>query len=188
VVHEFDQRGLPQGKICFEVTETVAIANLINAQQIFSRLAEMGCLFSLDDFGTGMSSYGYLKNLPVDFVKIDGVFVRTLTEDNIDAKLVESITDIAHEMGIRSIAEYVENEQIMARLKAIGVDYAQGYFIGEPKSLDSLRLPRHLALDPGLDIGQNLLRIAAAGLDHRADGDPNGARILDHRLATGTTG
>ncbi len=140
VVHEFDQRGLPQGKLCFEVTETVAIANLINAQHIFSRLAEMGCLFSLDDFGTGMSSYGYLKNLPVDFVKIDGVFVRTLTEDNIDAKLVESITDIAHEMGIRSIAEYVENAQIMERLKAIGVDYAQGYFIGEPRPLDSLRL------------------------------------------------
>lgn len=140
VVHEFDQRGLPQGKLCFEVTETVAIANLINAQQIFSRLAEMGCLFSLDDFGTGMSSYGYLKNLPVDFVKIDGLFVRNLMQDNIDAKLVESITDIAHEMGIRSIAEYVENEQILERLKSIGVDYGQGYFIGQPQPLESLRL------------------------------------------------
>jgi two-component system CheB/CheR fusion protein len=140
VVHEFEQRQLPRGKICFEITETVAIANLMQAQELFSALSHIGCKFSLDDFGTGMSSYGYLKNLPVDYVKIDGIFVKDIIDDTIDSKLVQSITDIAHAMEIKTIAEFVENEAIYERVKAIGVDYAQGYHIGKAEPLDTLKL------------------------------------------------
>jgi len=140
VVHEFEQRQLPRGKICFEITETVAIANLMQAQELFSALSHIGCKFSLDDFGTGMSSYGYLKNLPVDYVKIDGIFVKDIIDDTIDSKLVQSITDIAHAMKIKTIAEFVENEAIYERVKSIGVDYAQGYHVGKAEPLDELKL------------------------------------------------
>lgn len=140
IIHEFEQRDLPRGKICFEVTETVAIANLMQAQELFTALSHIGCKFSLDDFGTGMSSYGYLRNLPVDYVKIDGIFVKDIIDDSIDSKLVQSITDIAHEMKIQTIAEYVESEAIYERVKAIGVDYAQGYFVGKAVPLEELVL------------------------------------------------
>jgi two-component system CheB/CheR fusion protein len=100
----------------------------------------MGCKFSLDDFGTGMSSYGYLKNLPVDYVKIDGIFIKDILHDPVDAKLVQSITDIAHAMKIETIAEFVESEAIYDRVKAIGVDFAQGYYVGHAVPLDELPL------------------------------------------------
>lgn len=140
IIREFEQRELPRGKICFEITETVAIANLVQAQELFTALSHIGCKFSLDDFGTGMSSYGYLRNLPVDFVKIDGIFVKDIIDDSIDSKLVQSITDIAHVMNIQTIAEYVESEAIFERVKAIGVDYAQGYHIGKAEPLEGLLL------------------------------------------------
>ncbi len=140
VINEFEKYQLPKGKVCFEITETVAIANLINAQHLFSTLSQMGCKFSLDDFGTGMSSYGYLKNLPVDYVKIDGIFIKDILHDPVDAKLVQSITDIAHAMKIETIAEFVESEAIYDRVKAIGVDFAQGYYVGHAVPLDELPL------------------------------------------------
>ncbi len=123
-------------KICFEITETAAIANLTLASKFISTLKEMGCLFALDDFGTGLSSFGYLKNLSVDYLKIDGMFVKNILDDPIDNAMVKSINDIGHVMGIKTIAEYVENDEIKGMLREIGVDYAQGYGIDKPSDLN----------------------------------------------------
>ena len=101
---------------------------------------EVGCRFSLDDFGTGLSSYSYLRNLPVDFVKIDGVFVKNMATDENDYAVVRSINEIAHRMGKRTVAEFVENDVILERIREIGVDYAQGFGIEKPTRLEELRL------------------------------------------------
>ncbi|MDQ3206269.1 MAG: EAL domain-containing protein [Pseudomonadota bacterium] len=118
--------------ICFEVTETAAIANLSSAAVLLGELKAMGCTVALDDFGSGMSSFAYLKHLPIDFLKIDGGFVRDLLEDPIDQAMVESINHIGHVMGLRTIAEFAESLPIIERLREIGVDYAQGYGVGRP--------------------------------------------------------
>ncbi|GAB1544505.1 hypothetical protein NUACC21_71810 [Scytonema sp. NUACC21] len=123
---------IPPQIICFEITETVAIANLTKAAGFIGSLREIGCRFALDDFGSGMSSFCYLKNLPVDFLKIDGSFIKNIVEEPIDTVMVEAINQIGHVMGIQTIAEFVENEDILTKLKAIGVDYAQGYGIAKP--------------------------------------------------------
>jgi diguanylate cyclase (GGDEF)-like protein/PAS domain S-box-containing protein len=130
---ELIKTSAPKGSVCFEVTETAAIANLAKATRFITELKALGCLFSLDDFGSGMSSFGYLKHLPVDFLKIDGSFVRDMITDPIDNAMVEAINQIGHVMGKRTIAEYVEHEGILERLRKIGVDYAQGYGIAMPK-------------------------------------------------------
>ncbi|MEJ1298942.1 MAG: EAL domain-containing protein [Candidatus Sedimenticola sp. (ex Thyasira tokunagai)] len=127
--------GIPPGIICFEVTETTAISNLSKAIRFMERLHTTGCLFALDDFGSGMSSFGYLKNLPVDFLKIDGEFVRDMVSDDISRAMVRSINEIGQVMGKKTIAEYVENREIMAQLKVLGVDYAQGYAVHKPEPL-----------------------------------------------------
>jgi EAL domain-containing protein (putative c-di-GMP-specific phosphodiesterase class I) len=101
-------------------------------------LRALGCKFSLDDFGAGMSSFAYLKDLPVDFLKIDGGFVKNMLNDPIDGAMVEAINKIGHVMGKHTIAEFVENEDILAKLRAIGVDFAQGYGIAKPKPFDFL--------------------------------------------------
>ena len=124
------------------MTETVAIANLDNANHLFSRLSRLGCRFSLDDFGSGMSSFGYLRTLPVQYLKIDGIFVRDVVQDATDRALVSSINDIAHLMGKQTIAEYVESEAILKILRDIGVDHVQGHFIGRPRPLESVVLGR----------------------------------------------
>ncbi|MGE5657735.1 MAG: EAL domain-containing protein [Actinomycetota bacterium] len=124
---------IPPQVICFEITETLAIANLSKAACLIKKLKELGCRFALDDFGSGMSSFAYLKNLPVDFVKIDGNFVKNIVENPIDLAMVEAINRIGHVMGIQTIAEYVENESVLAKLQELGVDYAQGYFLGRPQ-------------------------------------------------------
>ncbi|MFP5440718.1 MAG: DUF1631 family protein [Gammaproteobacteria bacterium] len=125
-------------KVTFEVTETAAIANIADAADFIREMQAIGCKFSLDDFGSGLSSYSYLKHLPVDYVKIDGAFIRDLHRDNSDYMMVRSINEMAHLMGKRTIAEYVENDEILARLREIGIDYAQGYGIEKPRPLNSL--------------------------------------------------
>ena len=122
-------------EICFEVTETVAIANLVQAVHFIEELKALGCQFALDDFGSGLSSFGYLKHLPVDYLKIDGSFVKDMVADRIDSALVESINQVGHIMEMQTIAEWVEDEETFLKIKAMGVDYSQGYFTGRPELL-----------------------------------------------------
>ncbi len=119
--------------LSFEITETNAIANMEAAQRLISELREHGCRFALDDFGSGFSSFHHLKNLPVDLVKIDGQFVRGMVDDAADRAIVMSINDIAHSFGKRTVAEFVENHEILVMLQEFGVDYAQGYYISPPR-------------------------------------------------------
>lgn len=118
--------------LLFEVTETATISNLFKARYFIEQLKGIGCRFALDDFGSGMSSFGYLKNLPVDFIKIDGEFVRDITSDSIDFSIVKAINEVAHNMGMKTVAEYVEDIYTLEMLGDIGVDYAQGYGIERP--------------------------------------------------------
>jgi diguanylate cyclase (GGDEF)-like protein/PAS domain S-box-containing protein len=135
-LHEqFAQHQIPPSLICFEITETMAISNLTKASQFIHELRDLGCRFALDDFGSGMSSFGYLKNLAVDYLKIDGGFVRNIINDPLDEAMVESMTRIGHVMGLQIIAEFVENDAISARIKTLGIDYAQGYGIAKPQPL-----------------------------------------------------
>lgn len=125
-------------KVKFEITETSAIANLVEAQRFINALKAYGCQFSLDDFGSGLSSFAYLKNLPVDNLKIDGMFVKGILDDELDQAMVKSINDIGHVMGKTTIAEFVENDEVCELLREIGVDYGQGYGLGLPTPLDAL--------------------------------------------------
>jgi EAL domain-containing protein (putative c-di-GMP-specific phosphodiesterase class I) len=132
IVDLLDKTKVPADRICFEITESTAISNIICATRFMSILRGMGCRFSLDDFGRGFSSYGYLKNLPVDFLKIDGAFVRDLANDDIDHAMVNSINQIGHTMGVQTIAEFVETEETLEQLIHMGVDHVQGYQLGKP--------------------------------------------------------
>lgn len=138
---KFHTYNIPPGMICFEITETSAIANLGSAIRFINELKALGCHFSLDDFCAGMSSFAYLKHLPVDFLKIDGSFVKDMLDDPINRAMVEVINHIGHVMGKRTIAEFVETPQIEQALLEIGVDYAQGYLIERPQlfTFDSLQ-------------------------------------------------
>ncbi len=136
VLATLEKSGIEPSRICFEITETAAIANLKLATRFINQLRELGCRFALDDFGSGLSSFAYLKTLPVDFLKIDGFFVRDIIDDPINLEMVKSINDIGHVMGKQTIAEFVENDEIKAALKAIGVDYGQGYGISRPVPID----------------------------------------------------
>jgi EAL domain-containing protein (putative c-di-GMP-specific phosphodiesterase class I) len=138
IIELFEHTNLPPEKICFEITETAAIANLTAATQFINELKSLGCRFALDDFGSGLSSFAYLKNLPVDFIKIDGVFVKDILHDRIALAMVNSINDIGHVMGKKTIAEFVESEGILQKLREIGVDYAQGYSIGRPQPIEEM--------------------------------------------------
>jgi diguanylate cyclase (GGDEF)-like protein/PAS domain S-box-containing protein len=133
VIEQLKRHNVPPSGICFEITETAAIANLSQASVLIRELKAIGCRFSLDDFGSGMSSFAYLKHLRVDYLKIDGGFVKDMIDDPIDYAMVASINNIGHVMGIRTIAEFVESEAIMVALRAIGVDFAQGYGVEHPK-------------------------------------------------------
>jgi diguanylate cyclase (GGDEF)-like protein/PAS domain S-box-containing protein len=138
IISELDKSGIQGEKICFEITETAAISNLSTATEFISVLKELGCRFALDDFGSGLSSFGYLKNLPVNYLKIDGMFVKDIVDDPIDRAMVKSINEIGHVMGMQTIAEFVENDEIKGMLREIGVNYAQGYGIGKPMLVDEL--------------------------------------------------
>jgi EAL domain-containing protein (putative c-di-GMP-specific phosphodiesterase class I) len=132
----FTRYGIPHDMICFEITETAAIANLDKAERFIRELKTLGCHFSLDDFGAGMSSFAYLKHLPVDLLKIDGSFVKDMAEDPIDRAMVIAINQIGHLMGKRTIAEFVESETMLSDLRAIGVDYAQGFGVARPQPFE----------------------------------------------------
>jgi diguanylate cyclase (GGDEF)-like protein/PAS domain S-box-containing protein len=124
--------------VCFEITETAAISNLVKATTFITTLKEKGCYFALDDFGSGLSSFAYLKNLPVDFIKIDGGFVKSMLTNSLDHALVSSVNQIGHVVGMKTIAEFVENNEIEERLFNIGIDYAQGYGIARPEPFNTL--------------------------------------------------
>ncbi|MEW5789483.1 MAG: EAL domain-containing protein [Pseudomonadota bacterium] len=127
------------GRLCFEITETAAMSNLDTVLQLIQDLKGLGCHFALDDFGSGLSSFAYLQNLAVDYIKIDGAFVRDMVRDPVDAAMVEAIAKVAHIMGIRTVAEYVEDEATLAALKELGVDYAQGNLFALPRPIATLR-------------------------------------------------
>ncbi|PAU76899.1 ammonium transporter [Halomonas salipaludis] len=130
--------ALPAGTLCFEITESAAIAQLSTVSELIVTLKALGCRFALDDFGAGLSSFGYLKQLPVDFLKIDGHFVRDLHRDSIDRAMVEAINTVGHTLGLLTIAEFVEDEDVLQRLRELGVDYAQGYLFGKPQPVTTL--------------------------------------------------
>ena len=142
-LHEqFARYAIPPELICFEITETIAIANLGSAIRFINELKGLGCHFSLDDFCAGMSSFAYLKHLPVDYLKIDGSFVKDMLDDPVNRAMVEVINHIGHVMGKRTIAEFVETPLIEQALLEIGVDYAQGYLIERPQPFTSDSLQR----------------------------------------------
>ncbi|EDY86199.1 PAS sensor diguanylate cyclase and phophodiesterase [gamma proteobacterium HTCC5015] len=138
IFDELKQWNVDPRKLCFEVTETAAIENLTKASDFIRSLKDRGCKFSLDDFGSGLSSFAYLKNLPVDYIKIDGLFVRDIVKDPIDYSMVRSINEIAQVMGKKTVAEFVEDELILNALRNIGVDYAQGYYISRDQPISRL--------------------------------------------------
>ena len=129
---------VPRDRVMFEVTETAAISNLDEATDFINEMRNIGCKFALDDFGSGLSSYAYLKHLPVDYVKIDGVFIKDIVTDKSDYAMVKSINEMVQFLGMKTIAEYVENSEVLALLKKIGVDYAQGYGVGKPVPIEDL--------------------------------------------------
>jgi len=129
---------VPRQKLIFEITETTAVANLEDAADFINEMKGIGCRFSLDDFGAGQSSYAYLKRLPVDFIKIDGAFVRNISEDDVDYALVKSITEMGHFLNKKIVAEFVSSEEILEVVKDIGVDYVQGYYLGRPVMIEDL--------------------------------------------------
>ena len=133
VREQFTHFAVPPQSICFEITETAAIARLDKATDFINQLKSLGCLFSLDDFGAGMSSFAYLKHLPVDFLKIDGGFVKDMADDPIDRAMVEAINSVGHVMGKKTIAEFVDGERVIRLLREMGVDYAQGYGVAKPR-------------------------------------------------------
>jgi len=140
LVELLNNSALPLEKLCFEITETVAIGSFSNASKLIRALKKLGCKLALDDFGTGLSSFGYLKRLHVDYLKIDGVFVKDMANDDQDFGIVKTINELSHLFGKKTIAEYVEDEVIIEKLKEIGVDYAQGYHLGKPVPIDMMAL------------------------------------------------
>lgn len=131
-IEQINSSRVSSHSICFEITETAAISNLNQAMHIISTLREIGCRFSLDDFGSGLSSFAYLKNMKVNYLKIDGVFVRDILDDPISSSMVEAINQIGHVMGLETIAEFVEDDEIRNHLRSIGVNYAQGFGVHRP--------------------------------------------------------
>jgi EAL domain-containing protein (putative c-di-GMP-specific phosphodiesterase class I) len=124
--------------LCFEVTESAAVSNHSKAQAFIDALRRRGCRFSLDDFGAGLSSFAYLKTFQVDTLKIDGGFIKDITQNRISESMVAAITQVAKVMHLETVAEYVENEQILDFVAQLGVDYAQGHAVGKPAPLDGV--------------------------------------------------
>ena len=143
-----ESRNVPAKNLTFEITETVASENLVFTKRFIKTIKQFGCKFSLDDFGSGYSSYAYLKNLNVDYLKIDGAFVKDIVNNKADMAIVKSMNEIAHSLGLKTIAEYVENNEIRDILRKIGVDYGQGYGIHKPIPLTELVIPTSSSAAP----------------------------------------
>ena len=139
VLDTLEKYSIAPQSIVFEITETSAIKNLQHARHFIKTLKAIGCMFSLDDFGSGLSSFSYLKNLPIDYLKIDGSFVKDILNDTTDEAMVNAINEVAHSMGKQTIAEFVENDLICKRLEQLGIDYAQGYGIATPQPLSEFK-------------------------------------------------
>lgn len=135
VIDQFDVSGLDPSLICFEITETAAIASYAKATHFIETLKDLGCKFALDDFGTGHASFGYLKQFPVDYLKIDGSFVKGIVSDPIDREMVRTINEIGHLTGKKTIAEFAENQEIIKILRELGVNYAQGFGFSQPEQI-----------------------------------------------------
>ena len=147
VMDQFRSSRISPERVLFEITETTAIADLQRAMRFISIFKGLGCRFVLDDFGKGVSSYTYLKNLPVDLLKIEGEFVRRMLDDPIDAAIVDSINQVGQVVGLETIAECVETEEIFDAVREAGIDYAQGFWLARPAPLD----PETLLADPDGD-------------------------------------
>ena len=135
IITEIDSSGIDPERVCFEITETAAIRNHTAAVQFMNVLHGIGCHFFLDDFGSGLSSFGYLRTLPLDIIKIDAHFIQNLESDEANRSIIEAINTIAHGFGMKTVAEGVETETQLAILGAIGIDYVQGYLIEKPARL-----------------------------------------------------
>lgn len=144
ITAKFNQYNFDASKFCFEITETAAIANIVQAEKFIKELKALGCKFALDDFGSGLSSFAYLKSLPVDYLKIDGMFVKDMIDDKIDYAMVKAINDIGKIMQMQTIAEFVENNDIKNALSEIGVDYAQGYGVHKPQPFEDIINTQHV--------------------------------------------
>ncbi|WP_404474912.1 ammonium transporter [Vreelandella venusta] len=135
LIHQVQRADLPAGSLCFEITESAAIAQLSKVSELIHALKKCGCRFALDDFGTGLSSFSYLKHLPVDFLKIDGSFIRNIHQDPIDSAMVEAIHSVSKALALDTIAEHVETKETLAKLQSLGIDFAQGYLLGKPEPI-----------------------------------------------------
>ena len=133
VIERLQRHGVDPARVCFELTETAAVGNMVRALELMNRLRAIGCRFSLDDFGAGMSSFGYLKDLPLDYIKIDGSFIRKLESDPVSRSIVRAVTEIGHQLGLQVVAEWVGDAGVVEVLRGIGVDYGQGFFLHQPE-------------------------------------------------------
>jgi EAL domain-containing protein (putative c-di-GMP-specific phosphodiesterase class I) len=132
-----DKTVINPNQVCFEIAETVLINHYSSACLFIEQIGQFGCAFAIDDFGSGLSSFSYLKSIKIDFLKIDGDLIRDVCDDLIDKTMIESIHTMGHLLGIKSIAECADSEAIINEIRQIGIDYAQGYYLGDPVSLDN---------------------------------------------------
>ena len=139
IASQLKRNDVPAEAVIFEITESLAVRHLDYVEQQIDSMRQLGCELALDDFGTGYSSFGYLQRLPVDFIKIDGCFVRDLVNNPVDQKMVRLIGEIGQEAGMRTIAEYVQDGPTLALLAELGIDLAQGYFIGRPSRVPTVK-------------------------------------------------
>jgi EAL domain-containing protein (putative c-di-GMP-specific phosphodiesterase class I) len=153
VERELAASGVPPTCIGFEVTESAAVTHMSRAVEFINTLRAKGCRFSLDDFGSGLSSFTYLKNMPVDYLKIDGAFVRNSPDDDADLAMVTSINQVAHILGIRTVAEYVETRAIRDAMARIGVDYGQGICLASPQPLAQIVAKMSIGVSVGKPVG-----------------------------------
>jgi EAL domain-containing protein (putative c-di-GMP-specific phosphodiesterase class I) len=153
------ESGVSPYAICFEITETTVVRNLERAQRFIRRLRKLGCRLALDDFGTGYCSFAYLKDLPVHYVKIDGVFIRDILENPLSEAIVSSMTEIAKVLGAATVAEHVENDLVLQRMRDFGVDFVQGFLIGKPKPLAEVF--QEMGRPTMLDIAESMIDSAS---------------------------